>query len=599
MARIPVLRVQQFTKGSLSAIGREVDRAEKNSRNGDIDETRTEYNVAIKDAEGGTLYRAWNAWRVEHGCSEQKINKTMTAFEGIVLTASPEVFQSFGWNPETPEGTSFEVRLKCQDFLISQYNFVRDVIGEDKILSATIHFDEKTPHIQLYYIPAVEYVNQKQYEKDKNGHIVRNEKGSPVYARDKDGKIITERVEGTRINRGSFWSNLGGKNSYNMLQTNHFETLKEEYPHLNLERGKEGSTAEHRTKNQWEKEMMDEVKDNLDNEIAEKSVQVEEIETKIVEHQENLRGYEERLQKYEEMSVDIEQVEVSGKKILGGVILKEDNLNRLKEQAKAYIANKPRIEALNEREHSLDEREQALQLREQAVEKRENSIGDKEAEMLKWEGIYYSQVQEYKYLKVDLRAEVEKEKKQYIELYKEQLALNNEHSKLKSLVAEQSEEITKLKAENASLRVSNEEKVKQAVKTATEPLRGQIEALKEKLTNMAKTISAMLMAMRYIRDEFAGIVSEAFLNATIRKGNDWLAEDGFIERSKNRDSRIVSAVREEVALDLTYKNGSRGKGLYHDNLLVSPAKTFKEAKELFPKCTITNEVKERANEQVL
>ena len=115
---------------------------------------------------------------------------------------------------------------------------------------------------------------------------------------------------------------------------------------------------------------------------------------------------------------------------------------------------------------------------------------------------------------------------------------------------------------------------------------------------MAKTISAMLMSMRYIRDEFAGIVSEAFLNATIRKGNDWLAEDGFIERSKNRDSRIVSAVREEVALDLTYKNGSRGKGLYHDNLLVYPAKTFKEAKELFPKCTITNEVIEKTNEQI-
>ena len=488
MARIPVLRVQQFTKGSLSAIGREVDRAEKNSRNGDIDEMRTEYNVAIKDAEGGTLYRAWNAWRVEHGCSEQKINKTMTAFEGIVLTASPEVFQSFGWNPETPEGTSFEVRLKCQDFLISQYNFVRDVIGEDKILSATIHFDEKTPHIQLYYIPAVDYVNQKQYEKDKDGHIVRNEKGSPVYARDKDGKIITERVEGTRINRGGFWSNLGGKNSYNMLQTNHFETLKKEYPHLNLERGKEGSTAEHRTKNQWEKEMMNEVKDNLDNEIAEKSVQVEEIETKIVEHQENLRGYEERLQKYEEMSVGIGEVEVSGKKILGGVILKEDNLNRLKEQAKAYIANKPRIEALNEREHSLDEREQALQLREQAVEKRENSIGDKEAEMLKWEGIYYSQVQEYKYLKVDLRAEVEKEKKQYIELYKEQLGLNNEHSKLKSLVAEQSEEITKLKAENASLI----EKAKQDVKTATEPLQRQIETLQSKVSELTERVRTTL-----------------------------------------------------------------------------------------------------------
>ena len=149
MARVPVCRVQQFTKGSLSAIGREVDRAEKNSRNDDIDVTRSELNVTVKEAEGGTLYRAWNSWRESHGCADQKISKTMTAFEGIVLTASPEVFADLGWDNE--EGCWDPlVRERCKEFIMKQYEFICDTIGEDRILSATIHFDEKTPHMQLY-----------------------------------------------------------------------------------------------------------------------------------------------------------------------------------------------------------------------------------------------------------------------------------------------------------------------------------------------------------------------------------------------------------------------------------------------------------------
>ena len=55
-----------------------------------------------------------------------------------------------------------------------------------------------------------------------------------------------------------------------------------------------------------------------------------------------------------------------------------------------------------------------------------------------------------------------------------------------------------LKAENASLRASNEEKVEQAVKTATEPLQAQIMVLKEennKLSNQGKTLSERLEAV--------------------------------------------------------------------------------------------------------
>ena len=334
MARVPIIRIQPYTKGSLSAIGREVDRAEKNSRNEDIDKTRSQFNVVVKEADGGTLYRAWNAWREKHDCAEQKINKTMTAFEGAVLTASPEVFRDLGWDLE--DGCrNPAVRRRCEDFLMKQYEYLCDKIGEDRILSATIHLDETTPHMQVYYVPAVDYVDQKQYAKDAEGKILRNEKGSPIYARDEQGKIITERVEGVRINRGSFWAALGGKNSYNQLQTEHYNHMVEAYPELRLERGKEGSTAEHTTKFQWEQQVMGEVLEELNGSISEKTLEItvleetasqlqedieEQKQTALKELESSKAAKEEIEKKAEKMNADVGQLLTAARRLRDEVI---------------------------------------------------------------------------------------------------------------------------------------------------------------------------------------------------------------------------------------------------------------------------------------
>ena len=48
-----VIRVEKFTKGSLVKIGAETERTAKNSRNKDIDETRTSNNIYFKKSDGG------------------------------------------------------------------------------------------------------------------------------------------------------------------------------------------------------------------------------------------------------------------------------------------------------------------------------------------------------------------------------------------------------------------------------------------------------------------------------------------------------------------------------------------------------------------
>lgn len=249
--RTPICRIARYNKGSLSAIGREASRAEEHSRNQDIDKNRSHLNEVLHASEGGTLYRAWQSWREKHGCAGQRIDKDMTAFEGAVITASQDVFKDMGWDKDNPTPEAIQ---KSRDFLMTGYNnVVAQLGGDERILQAHLHLDETPPHIQLYYVPAVDKVEKKMYAKDGDGKILRNDKGSPIYARGKDGKILRETQEGWRINRGQFWADRGGKLSYNKLQTSFYEQMSACYPELKLERGQEGSTVEHTTKHQWER----------------------------------------------------------------------------------------------------------------------------------------------------------------------------------------------------------------------------------------------------------------------------------------------------------------------------------------------------------
>ena len=47
---------------------------------------------------------------------------------------------------------------------------------DENILSAVVHLDETTPHLQLYYVPLVDTGKKKVYAKAPDGKVLRNEK---------------------------------------------------------------------------------------------------------------------------------------------------------------------------------------------------------------------------------------------------------------------------------------------------------------------------------------------------------------------------------------------------------------------------------------
>ena len=277
-----VLRVEGFSKGSLMGIGREVEREENyvlQHRNPDIDIERTHLNHIYKQTKNGMYGEFKDICKKLNVSNADNLKKNATAFEGIVITSDKEYFENLGYVPgqEPPE--------KVKEFFDKSYDFAKQEIGfqgtDNNILSAVVHYDETTPHLQLYYVPVVDSWKDKVYQKDENGKVLKNSNGSPIQARDNKGKIIYKDIENSeerRLNRTQFWQNKGGKNSYSLMQDRYYEQISKEY---GLGRGEKGSTKQHTTKAQWEAQKLEKELDIKTKELTAHQQKIEKLKSEL------------------------------------------------------------------------------------------------------------------------------------------------------------------------------------------------------------------------------------------------------------------------------------------------------------------------------
>ena len=257
-----VIRVEKFSKGSLGKIGGETERTSRNHRNEDIDNTRTPLNYYYKKSEGG-LSQQWKSI-VKTTNATFKETKKSVAFEGIIITSDKSFFEKLGYIQGQPPPQ------KVVDFFNRSYGFVLRQVGyhgtDENILSAVVHLDETTPHLQLYYIPLVDTGKKKVYAKAPDGKVLRNEKGSPIQAKDSHGKSIYEEVKLLRpkICSSDFWEQRGGQLSFGNLQDDFYEQVSIRY---GLDRGEVGSNKKHTTKYEWEKQRQEKELQTLQEEI--------------------------------------------------------------------------------------------------------------------------------------------------------------------------------------------------------------------------------------------------------------------------------------------------------------------------------------------
>ena len=135
-----ILRIEKYTKGSVRGIENHDLRLAKASKtNGDIDYSRTHNNYELWNRNGESFNRA-----VSKRIAQLKLKKAIRR-DAIVMcqamcTASPDFFKN-----KTPE----EIKKYFEDCL----NFLSKKYGKDNIVSATVHMDEKTPHMHVNFVP--------------------------------------------------------------------------------------------------------------------------------------------------------------------------------------------------------------------------------------------------------------------------------------------------------------------------------------------------------------------------------------------------------------------------------------------------------------
>ena len=275
-----VLRIEKFSKGDLGKIGAETERTTKHHRNEDIDSERTPLNYYFKKSEGG-LNAQWKQTMQDLNATFKETKKAV-AFEGVIITSDKTFFEERGYIPGEP------LPPKLQKFFADSYAFLRRQIGyhgtDQNILSAAVHLDETTPHLQLYYIPVVDEGRKKVYAKGADGKVLRNEKGSPVQEKDKNGRSLYERVllEQPKFCSSEFWEQRGAQGSFGNLQDEFHEQVARYY---GLERGEVGSSKKHTTKYQWQKQQQELELTEKAAALTQANAQIEEAEEKLKQTQ--------------------------------------------------------------------------------------------------------------------------------------------------------------------------------------------------------------------------------------------------------------------------------------------------------------------------
>ena len=243
---------------------------------GNYDKERTKFNIKYKELEKDNLYQDVK-YKLESRNIEY-IHKTKTnLLNGVTISSGPEFFMTLGLpfketdriyqlgykngqnilvpDIKSKDNIPHEV-TKCFDCCMK---FLEDIVGKENIVMAQVHYDKDTPHLQAYFLPIVNEVKRKRYQRDSEGNLIK-EDGKTILLRDKDNKIIYESVKGNFLNNDQFWKDLGGRNSFANIQ-NKFNKYITDCGYK-LDRDNIGSNKIHQTKIEYK---INELKSDVNN----------------------------------------------------------------------------------------------------------------------------------------------------------------------------------------------------------------------------------------------------------------------------------------------------------------------------------------------
>ena len=135
-----VAHVEKYSSGACAGLGIHVDRKTEEHSNKNIDNTLSSENVELVEKYNNNLYGAVKD-RIREGYTGKKaIRKDAVATVGVVCSASSDFFE----NKSKAENVQYF--KDCKEFFENK-------VGKENIVCSKIHFDERTPHMHLYFVP--------------------------------------------------------------------------------------------------------------------------------------------------------------------------------------------------------------------------------------------------------------------------------------------------------------------------------------------------------------------------------------------------------------------------------------------------------------
>ena len=466
-----------------------------------IDVSKSHENITLVDKDIKEAYREifgealdkYNAKqkradrKIEDYCDHIKKSKNgeKLFYEDVVQWGSKDDFQ----NPQTRE--------RAKEALVKYVEGFEERNPNLKLIGAYIHMDEVSPHLHLDYVPVA------------NG-----------YSR---GLETRNSLDKAMKQMGFQPENESRKNNATKLWKESERAVFGE-----ICRGL-GLEVEPERKSDRKSLTVEEYKDARDEMLGD----IEQEKKAIVAEVEPLR----------ELKTGIDEIAGTGKTILPGVVaVKKKDLEAVKEQAKAYTANRDEIGELRQRSAAVSQREQRADQREQQLDNKANELA--------------------------------MQQQQLQQMYQRQLNLNQLLEKSEQNGRAKDKQIADLQRENGSLMgqirslTAQLDEVKAELWNKINNLTDKLKGAYESLTNVVKAVGML----KYDREKDQngnytygkyGIsnlskAQDKLIDGLAEYGARWAKEDGFPEMAEEMEKRVGISKGIEKIIEPPAPKRSRG-----------------------------------------
>ncbi len=138
-----VVHVQKFKSSSVKGIQVHNQREKESKTNPDIDKEKSRLNYDLHNQQPVNYNQRVKEIISENVITHKAIRKDAVVMCNILVTSDHDFFKNMS-------------AADTKKFFEKSYEFFKDRYGEQKIVAAPVHLDEKTPHMHVSVVPATE-----------------------------------------------------------------------------------------------------------------------------------------------------------------------------------------------------------------------------------------------------------------------------------------------------------------------------------------------------------------------------------------------------------------------------------------------------------